>query len=264
MYPFINLWWQHIEMTGLWVIVGIIIFCLVCYSYAKKMNLIFSHLFYFLPTMMIVIYFFGSYGWFILRSGHLVPYSIIELSQIIVPPNFNFHAAGLCIGIIFSILLFLYKLPTKTTRKKWVDSLSIAYMISLIVVGIFFVLGDHMIGIPTTSTLGVYALTPFSEVSKFTSVYPVWLFMSIAALVSYLITLLIFKQQVSSGRGFWTFGLFFFLLAIVLLFQNYSRHGVISINDLRIDINQYILVSLSILSSLWYFYNYKKYALTQD
>ena len=264
MYPFITLWWQHIEMTGLWVIIGIIIFCMVCYSYAKKMNLVFSHLFYALPTMMIIIYFFGSYMWFILRSWHLLPYSIIELWQIIVPPGFNFHAAGLSIGIVLSILIFLYKLPTKLTRKKWIDVLSLAYMVSLIVVGIFFVLGDHMIGNPTTSSIGVYALTPFSEVSKFTAVYPVGLFMSIWALFSYLITLFVFKKQVESGRWFWTFGLFFFLLAIILMFQNYPRHGVISISDLRIDINQYILIIISALSSLWYLYNYKKYAIYKE
>ena len=264
MYPFINLWWQHIEMTGLWVIVGIIVFCLVCYSYSKKMNLVFSHLFYSLPTMMILIYFFGSYGWFVLRSWHLLPYSIIELSHLIVPPDFNFHAGSLSIGIVLSILVFLFKLPTKATRKKWIDSLSIAYMVSLMVVGIFFVLGDHMIGLPTSSSLGIYALTPFSEVSKFTSVFPVGLFMSVAALLSYLITIIFLKDNIKSGRGFGTFGLFFFLLAIVLLFQSYPRHGVISISGLRIDINQYILIMLSLLSSFGYIYNYKKHVATKD
>ncbi len=259
MYPFITLWWQHIEMTGLWVIIGIGIFCLVCYIYAKKMELEFSHLFYALPTLMIIIYFFGSYGGFVLKSWHIIPYSIIELGQIIVPPEFWFHAWSLAIGMVFSTLVFLYKLPTKAIRKKRIDCLSIGYIVALIIVGIFFVLWDHMIGLPTISSIGISSLSEQSEVNKFTRVYPVGFFLSIAALCTYWVTLLIFRKQVPSWRGFGTFSLFFFLLAIVLLFQNYPKHGVISIGDIRIDINQYILLCLSILCMIGYVYNYKKY-----
>lgn len=261
MYPFITLWWQHIEMTGLWVIIGIFIFCIICWIYAKKMNLIFAHLFYALPTLIIITYFFWAYVGFLFQTGHLIPYSIIELWQIIIPPDFGFHAAGICLGIVISTLIFLYKLPAKAMRKKWVDCLSVGYMIAIIVVWIFFLLGDHMIGLPTSSSIGVYSFSPFSEVSKFTAVFPVWLFLSIAALISYLTMLLILRKQVSSWRGFGWFALFFFLLSIVLLFQNYPRHGVISIGVVRIDINQYILLSLSILCALGYIYNYKKYRL---
>lgn len=264
MYPFITLWWQHIEMTGLWVIIGIIIFCYICALYAKKMNLVFSHLFYEIPTFMIITYFFWAYTRFVLKTGQIIPYSIIELGQIIIPPEFWFHAAGLCIGFVLSTLVFLYKLPAKAMRKKWIDCLSLWTTAALIIVGIFFLLWDHMIGLPTTSNIWVYALTPLSEVSKFTSVLPVGFFLSVAALISYLTTLLIFKRQVENGRWFGAFGMFFFLLAIVLLFQNYPRHGVISIWDVRVDINQYILLLLSIIYSLWYIYNYKKYNIIKE
>ena len=261
MYPFITIWWQHIEMTGLWVIIGIGIFCLVCAIYAKRMKLNFSDLFYALPSLMIIVYFFGSYGGFVLKTGHLIPYSIIELGQIIIPPEFGFHAWSLAIGIVFSTLVFLYKLP-KHIRKNRVDCLSVGYMVALIIVGIFFVLWDHMIGLPTISNIGISSLTPYSEVSKFTRVYPVWFFLSISALFTYIVTLLIFRKQVTSWRGFGSFSLFFFLLAIVLLFQNYPKHGVISIGDIRIDINQYMLICLSIVCLLAYIYNYRKESLT--
>ena len=258
MYPFITVWWQHIEMTWLGVIVGIIIFSSICYIYAKKMNLIFSHLFYSLPTLILCIYFLGSYSAFLLTTGHIIPYSIIELWQIIIPPNFWFHAWGLAIWITISTLIFLYQLPSKTIRKKRLDVLFLWYSMALIIVWLFFVLGDHMIWLPTSWTLSVYALTPFSEVSKFTAVYPVGIFLSIAAFLSYLISILIFKHQVKEGRWFGWFALFFFLLSLVLLFQSYSKHGVISIGEVRIDINQYILLFLSICYWIWYLYLYKK------
>lgn len=99
-----------------------------------------------------------------------------------------------------SIIIFIYKQPAKHTRKPWIDCLSISYMLGIVIFGIFLTLGDHMIGLPAAADhwLSVYALTPFSEVSKFTAVYPVGLFVSIVALLSYILSLIWFKKQVVS------------------------------------------------------------------
>lgn len=244
-------------MTGLWAIIGIMVFCLVVGIYSKHYRLPYSQFFYSLPTILALVYFMGAYGWFILNTGHIVPYSIIEMGQIIIPPNFWFHAGSLALGIVMSTLIFIYKLP-KNTRKKWIDCLAMWYLLGLTVMGVFLLLGDHMIGLPTISPLGVSAYTHFSEVSKFTRVYPVWLFVSASALLCYLVTILLLKKQVDTWRGFGSFGLLFFLLAIVLMFQLYPRHGVISIGTIRFDINQYILIVLSIICFVGYIYNHKK------
>lgn len=252
MYPFITIWWQHIEMTGLGIILAVLTLCITTRIISRKHNLIYTHFFYMLPTFILVTYLIWSYIGFVLTTGHIVPYSMFEIGQIIIPPRYSFHAWWLSIGIIIALFAFLYKLPAKVMKKKWLDVFSFSFGISIIILGFFLLLGDHMYGLPTTSFLGVYALHPMSEMSRFTTVYPIGLFLSTAALISLLITIIVFKQQVISWRGFWFFSVFFFLLSIVLVFQSYPRHGVISIASIRLDINQYILIILSILMALAY------------
>ena len=68
-------------------------------------------------------------------------------------------------------------------------------MHACIVLGVFLVLGDDMIGRSTESWFGIYALTPLSEVAKFNKVYPVGIFLSISALVSYLSSYILKKYS---------------------------------------------------------------------
>ena len=259
MYPALTLWWRHIELTWLWIIISILVFCWIGTIYAKKSNLSAIQLFYALPTMMIITYFFGAYSGFVLTTWHIVPYSILELGQLIIPPNFWFNAAWLMVGFIISIFVFLFQLPPKSPRKKWFDVLALASMVAIMILGLFLTLGDHMIGLPTTSSIGIYALTPLSELNKFTAVLPVGIFLSVIALLSYIVTQFILKYQVREGWWFGTFSLFLFLLAVVLIFQIYPRHGVISIDSVQLDLNQYILLFLSILFAVAYHFTYQKH-----
>jgi hypothetical protein len=252
MYPFITLWWRHIEMTGLWFIVWLIVFCIVCYIRARQMNISFWDMFYSLPTMITIIYFSGSYGYFVLNSGHLIPYNIIELSNIIVPPNYNFHAWWLIIGIVISLIVFIYQKSSWIIKKKRIDCLFISYMNGFIIFGLFLVLGDDMIWSTTTNRLWIYAMTPFSEVAKFNQVYPVGLFVSIAALLSSLLSILVLKKKTPGWWWIWWFWIFFILLWFVLIFQNYPKHGVIQIGTLAIDVNQYIARCMGIIFVVWY------------
>ena len=140
MYPFITLWWRHIEMTGLWFIVWLIVFCIVCYIRSKQMNISFWDMFYGLPTMIAIIYFTGSYTYFILNTRHFIPQTIIEISQIIIPPSYNFHAGWLILGMIISLIIFIYQKPSGIIRKKRIDCLFISYMNGLIIFWLFLVL----------------------------------------------------------------------------------------------------------------------------
>lgn len=252
MYPFITLWWRHIEMTGLWFIVWLIVFCVVCYIRSKQMNLLFRDMFYGLPTMIAIVYFFWSYSYFVLNSGHFIPYTIIELSQIIVPPNYNFQAWWLLIGIILSLIIFVYQKPSGIIRKKWIDCLFLSYMNGLIIFWLFLVLGDDMIWSSTSNWLWIYAMTPFSEVAKFNQVYPVWLFVSISALLVSLYSIFILKKKNKEWRWIAGFWIFCIIIWRVLVFQNYPRHGVIQLWAIAIDINQYIAWLLWILLLIWY------------
>jgi len=77
------------------------------------------------------------------------------------------------IGFIMFMLIFINQQSGWLMKYKRVDLLFISLMSGITVMGFFLVLGDDMIGISTESRMGIYALTPVSEVAKFNSVYPV-------------------------------------------------------------------------------------------
>ena len=258
MYPFITLWWRHIEMTGLWFIVWLVIFCTVCYIHTKKMNIPFLDMFYSLPTIIGIIYLLGSYTYFILNTWNLIPHTISEISQIIIPPSYNFHAGWLMLGIVISLIVFIYQKTSRNVRNKRIDCIFISYMNGIIIFWIFLVLWDDMIWLSTTNRLWIYALTPFSEVAKFNQVYPVWLFVSFAALLSLSYSTFILKKKWNGWQWIGWFWIFFIMMGFVLMFQNYPRHWVLQIRWRLIDINQYIVWLIWILFIIWYIKILKK------
>lgn len=252
MYPFVTISWAHIEITGLGIILAFLTFILVCRFRTQTMLISFSKLYYALPGMIALIYSSGSYVSFVLSTGNLFPSSLREFHHIFLPESYQFHAGGMIIGMLIFLILFVNQQPWRLVRYKRIDCIFVGSMHAMIVLWIFLVIGDDMIGKSTESRIGIYALTPVSEVAKFNKVYPVGLFLSCAALISYLASY-IFKRH-SSWPGWWFgwFWVFLLLLSIVLLYQHYPRHGVIMLGGIRYDINQYICWLLWILCLLRY------------
>lgn len=254
MYPFITISWIHLEVTGIGIILCFLVFMIVCRLRCKIMELPFKDLFYSLPGMIALIYLWWSYMRYILDTGNLLPHSIIDMYTILLPDDYKFHISGMIIWLIIFLIIFINQQSGRFIRHKRIDCIYIWLMQSIIVLGIFLVLWDDMIGVSTESRIGIYALTPLSEVAKFNKVYPVWLFLSIAALLSFIISFFFKKRSNWPGwwyAGFWTFLLW---LWVVLLFQHYPRHGVILLYDIRYDINQYICRLLWVYCIIRYLY----------
>lgn len=252
MYPFVTIGSYHIELTGIGIIVCFLTFGIVSYYRCRTTLLPFHKLFYALPGAIALIYGGWSYMDFILRFGTLLPRSFNDLYYIILPENYSFHASGMILGFILFMIIFINQQSGWLMKYKRVDCLFIALMSGIFMMWWFLVLGDDMIGRSTESWLGIYALTPVSEVAKFNKVFPVGIFLSIAALLSLLASAWWKKYTTWPWWGYawrWTF---LFLFGIVLLFQNYPRHIVIMIADIRYDINQYICRIISFLCFVRY------------
>lgn len=254
MYPFVTISWAHLELTGIGIILAFLTFTFVCWRRCKLMQLSFAHLYYRLPAMIALIYWGGAYINFVLSNGQLFPHNFVDFYSMILPEDYKFHATGLILGAIIFLIIFINKQVGWFTRYKWIDCVFIGFMQAIIILGIFLVIGDDMIGKSTESRMWIYAFTPLSEVSKFNKVLPVWLFLSISALISFLISFIFKEKNAWPGRGYGWFSVFFFLLGIVLLFQHYVRHGVIMIYNVTYDINQFFCWILSIYCWLRYIY----------
>ena len=87
---------------------------------------------------------------------------------------------------------FFKKLVVGSEKLKWMDLFFFSTSMAIIPMGVFFVLGDTIIGKPAPfSSIGVSDLTAggVSELSKYGKVFPVGIFLSIISLLSLGITI---------------------------------------------------------------------------
>lgn len=117
--------------------------------------------------------------------------SLSNLKARLSPYGYKFHFVGVVIGIVWSVRRFFKKLVVGSEKLKWIDLFFFATSVALIPMGVFFVLGDTIIGRPAPfSSMGISDLTPggVSELSKYGKVFPVGIFMSIVSLFAYGVT----------------------------------------------------------------------------
>jgi len=127
------------------------------------------------------------------------------MKALLSPYGYKFHFVGIIIGIVRAIRRFFKKLVVGSEKLKRIDLFFFSTSFALVPMGVFFVLGDTIIGKPAPfSSLGVSDLTPegSSELSKFGKVFPVGIFLSIISLLSFGITFAGKSIMRKDGRGF--------------------------------------------------------------
>jgi hypothetical protein len=82
-------------------------------------------------------------------------------------------------------MLFAQMQSSSVMIHKRIDALFVSMMMGICMIGIFFVLGDDVIGLSTEGWIGIYAFGPDSNVSKYNAVIPIGWIYSLIALISY-------------------------------------------------------------------------------
>jgi len=98
-------------------------------------------------------------------------------------------------------------------------------------------MGDNFIGMTTTSWLGIKSLHSDSQRNKFNLVYPIGLFLSLGSLFIVLFIKILKKKRF--GYGMIGFAVILIFLSILLLGQQYARHGVFTLGGIIFDVKQY-------------------------
>ena len=251
MYPYIILWWSKFYMTGIGIVISFIVFVFIAQYLTKKYHQNFRRFFYWLPFLIVLTYFLGSYFTFIFDVG-IFPTNRSEFITLISPYGYKFHFTGLLIGIFISIYIFLKKIVRLENKKVWADILFISFALSLVPLWFFLLMWDNFIGTTTTSWLGIKALHSDSQRNKFNLVYPIGLFLSLVSLFVVLFIKIIKKKKF--GYGMLGFALLVFLISIVLLIQQYPRHIVFSLGNIIFDMNQYA----ALLGAIICYFTYRK------
>lgn len=234
-------------MTGLWIVIALITFICVSRYRCRTYSIQFWRLFYWMPWAIFLIYIGWAYVSFLLNVW-LFPTSGAEVLMLLSPYGYRFHFIGIVLGFCAALWMFFNNIKRLENRKLYSDVLFFSLTASLIPLGLFLLLGDNFIGKSTDGPRGVQALHTESALNKFTSVYPIGLFVSIGMAVLY-VAMAWWKYMTKKiGIGMLWFVYMLIIINICLLYQQYPRYGVIPFGTHTLDIKQYVSFFLIILA----------------
>jgi hypothetical protein len=107
------------------------VFLIIARYLSKKYHQNFWKLFYWLPFLIVLTYFLGSYVNFVFEVG-LVPTNGSELMTLLSPDGYRFHFVGMLIGMYIAIAMFLKKIVRIENKKVWSDILFFSLGLSLV------------------------------------------------------------------------------------------------------------------------------------
>lgn len=246
-------------MTGIGIVISFLVFVIIALYLTKKYHQNFWKFFYWLPFFIVLTYFIGSYFNFLFEVG-IFPSNGEELKLLLSPYGYKFHFLGIVIGMYVSISMFLKKIVRIENKKVRSDILFFSLGLSLVPLGIFMLMGDSFIGLPTSSWLGVKSLHSDSQRNKFTLVYPIGIMLSLLSLFVVMGIKIIKKKKF--GYGMLGFAVLLVVLSIILMFQQYPRHLVVSFGSVMFDCKQYIARFVALLSYLFFRKRQKKSVLS--
>ena len=236
-------------MTGIGIVVSFLVFIGIARYLTKKYHQNFWKLFYWLPFLIVLTYFLGSYVNFVFEVG-VFPTNWSEFVTLLSPYGYKFHLLWLLIGLFISISVFLKKITRVENKKVWSDILFFSLALSLVPLWLFLLMGDNFIGTTTNTWLGIKSLHSDSQRNKFNLVYPIGLFLSLGSLFVVLGIKILKKKKF--GYGMLGFAVMLILVSLILLLQQYARHAVFSLGNVMFDIKQYSAWILALICYLAY------------
>jgi len=239
MFPFFEVLWLKLYMTGLWIIFFLICFISVSKYLCNKWHQDFYKIFYWLPIAILITYFMWSYVHFFLNFG-LIPLNLNDLKVLISPYGYNFHFVWLLIWFIISLFIFFVDIKRYENKRIWIDIMFFSILLSFIPLWMFLIFGDDFVWKINNWWLSIKPLTTQSDLNKFGQVYPIWLFFSFLSMFVVSIIILLKKKL----KKFWLWLIWFMIwllwLNIIFMFQQYPRYWIISFWWLSFDIKHYI------------------------
>ena len=253
MFPFLEIWWSSAYMTGIGIICFILVFCGALYRYTKRAWVQFNIFFQRLPQYILIVYVCSTYIYYFVREFIWFPLSREQLLLYFSPYGYTFHLVWAIIGIVISMGLFYQHIETPTGKAKWTDSLFTATSLWLIPLGIGLLLWDQFIGLATEWSFYISAMHAESLVAVYDKVLPLWLLLSVIGLVWYGFSILLRNRNTRPWWWYLAFALLALALWGLIAFQQYPRHLVMALGDIRIDIKHYVLLIVSLLLARKYF-----------
>ena len=240
MWPSITIGLTPVYMTGIGIVVGLITFLFISFYFCRKYKLEREQIFVWIFLPLILSYILGSYSSFVFLTKSVVPSSRAEFTTIFSPYGFHFEYVGVIVALFVSMLIFFRPIKYPSQQAKWIDTFFFSFAGALVPLGLFLLLGDNFIGQVPLDGGGMEPLSTASARTKYQSVLPVGLYLSIASLIIFFAVGIYKRYHKKSGIGYVGLTVLVGAISLILVFSQYSRHLVILVGSMRFDIKQYI------------------------
>jgi len=139
MYPYITLFGERFFMTGIGIVVSFLTFLVVSIYLTRRYHQNFWKFFYWMPLLILLCYFLGSYVQFVFDYG-LFPTTATAFMSLISPYGYQFHFVGLLLGMFIAMAVFIKKIKRIENKKIWIDILFFSVALSLVPLGVFLLM----------------------------------------------------------------------------------------------------------------------------
>jgi len=276
MYPYIQIWYYEISMTGLWAVVFLISFLITIYIFTQRYNLDYYKFFSTFWFWLLFVYFSGRYSYLIIETipnginnieninifwyimDILIPKNVNEIISLLSPSKFEFHYLWILISSFLYLFFFIKYSVIEKQKWLWIWILFFSISLSLIPFWFFLLMWDDFVGRASLSSdFFISTFSSKSELIKYDNVYPVWFMLSIWSTIVFLFNYIIYK--ISNYKN-WYFGFSMIMIVffVVFLYQQYPKHIVMSFFEFSIDIKHYFTIGFFIFFLIMWFREYKK------
>lgn len=248
MYPTITIGDIVIDMTGLGIVAALAVFLISTYILVCKSRLQFIKLFYRLPLPLLLIYIMGSYTAFVINQWSRIPTTTNQLYQLISPYGYHFHIIGIMIAVVISLRIFLQKMPSRHERRVWINIIASSISLAMIPLGLWLLLGDKLIGLPTSSFRWMESFRPdISSRSAYGPIYPIGLFIAIIGWLWFITQRLGEKPKRPSGQWYFTLAMMTIAIGLIWTLVNTPKYLVLQTWVMRRDMTTYISIIIAVI-----------------
>jgi hypothetical protein len=246
MYPY--LW--SVPMFGIGIVATVLMFVWIFLTRMRKAGVSPSFFLRNLGYYLVALFVSGTYSYYFLEYGVLVPMHWKQLLLYISPAGFHIHIVGIVV-VLAVICVHIYRSYASLGYGRLiVRVLFDAIMLSAVVLGFFLCMSDNFFGIGSSS-ISLQPLTLESQRAAYDEVVPLGIVVSFLSIACYIMAHR-FRMHGKTDLSYDILGIFARLLGLMFITtqQYYPRHGVIELFSLRRDIKQYVFFMLAMLL-LW-------------
>lgn len=241
MYPIITIGSHVLDMTGLSIVISLIILLISVAVLVHKSRLQFVKFFYWLPIPLILTYLLGQYVSFVMLYQTIIPLTLTEWKIMLSPYGYHFHIIGIILALLVSLWLLLQKMPSRHERRLWINIIASSVSFMMIPLWVWLLMGDHLIGLPTTWPRGIETLRPdISRRSDYGPIYPIGLYIALLGLITFIVQRLGQHMKRPSGQWYMTIALIIIGIGLIWTFVNTPKYLVMQIWPMRRDVTTYL------------------------